>query len=199
MHRPTATLNLVVWRRRQCRQVGLELLRVTHMFDLPAAIRTTAGQWGLQRALRVRRRLPMPVATVSLTAFASRALWLIDRIAVAKRRGLTFPRPARLLEQLLQLGDAPVTLSHHLVALRQRLLQPGDQRLQASHNVRQVCSGIASRTRNRRLRSLGSAHTMTARSARQSGGPRYPMTPALRSTDVHAPLTPPRRAGAKPR
>ena len=163
-------------RRRQRRQVGLELLGVTNAFDLAATIRTTRGQRGLQCALRVRWWLAMPVAAMSLTALASRALRLIDRIPMSERRRLTLPRPASLLEQLLQLGDPSVTLRHHLIALRQRLLQAGDHRLQASHNLRQVRFGITSRTRNGRLRSLGSTHFDTARSAHRGGGPRYPMT-----------------------
>jgi hypothetical protein len=77
-------------------------------------------------------------------------------------------RPTGLLQQLLQLGDplialceSTVTISDHLIAFRQRPLQPRHHRLQAGHNPSQVCFGIASRTRNGRLRSLGSARGTT--------------------------------------
>jgi hypothetical protein len=46
------------------------------------------------------------------------------------------------------------------VPIRQCLLKPRHHRLQASHDLRQVCC-LASRTRNGRLRSLGSARPTT--------------------------------------
>jgi len=74
-----------------------------------------------------------------------------------ERRRLTLPRTARLLQQPLQLSDPSVTHCHMHVTFRQRRLQACHHPLQAGYRPHQITVGLASpRTRNGRLRSLGS-------------------------------------------
>lgn len=85
-------------------------------------------------------------------------------VPATKRCRLAFPPTAGSLQQRRQLDDPGLPLNHHLLSSpfvpprpfpAGPTATPSDPRPSPG---RQVCSGIATRTRNRRLRSLGATH-----------------------------------------
>jgi hypothetical protein len=78
------------------------------MDDITAAMRAAVRQRRVQFRVDAGGGHAMPVAAVTSTALAARALRLIRRLALGERRRLTFPRTAALLQQLLQLDDTGI-------------------------------------------------------------------------------------------
>ena len=98
-------------RGRPRRQVGLELLGVTLVYDVTSTMRAAARQRGVEFPVDAGRGHAMTVTAVPSSAFASRTFRLVGRLALGERCGLTFTRTPRLhqLTQRPSVGSGRIT------------------------------------------------------------------------------------------
>ena len=90
------------------RQIGLVLLDVTLVIDHPPAVGTAARKGGVELPVDARRGHAMAVATVLGSRPAPRTLRFDAGLSLRERRRLALTGTARLLKELLQLGDASI-------------------------------------------------------------------------------------------
>ena len=141
--------------RRQHREIGLELIRVTHMHDVVStAMRATRRQRCVQGSLRVRWRQPVTVPAMCRAFLTPGCFRVVDRFTFPERSRLPFPRTTRLLEQPFKLNNPGVATGdrfgqpcdrgfrtdQRLGQAVQRRLQPGDASIKlpdrhASHHT----------------------------------------------------------------
>lgn len=94
-----------------------------------------------------------------LPRLAARPGRLVVGFALGERHRLPPPRSTGLTQQLLQLGDPGLPRRQRLVQLRPRRFEPRHHPTKIRHHAGQIPSLAAPRTRNERLRSLGSAYS----------------------------------------
>ena len=114
-------------RRRERREIGLELIGVAFMHDTAATMRATRRQWRIEGAVRIRRWESMGVTAMQPAPLPARGLGFGHRVTLAERGRLPLPRPPRLLQQPFQLNDPGLAIS-------ERLGQTSDGQLQLGHH-----------------------------------------------------------------
>ena len=117
-------------RCRHRREIGVELVGVTLVYDTATTMRATRRQRRVERAVRIRWGEPMTVTAMQAAALTARRLRVDDRVALAEWGRLPLPRPTRLLQQPLQLHDPSLAISDRFGQTSNGDLQLGHHRLE---------------------------------------------------------------------